>query len=260
MLVAGGWGGLAASSLLLGTLLGTMRSWPDRVVGLVLALGAGALIAAASFELALQGARLGGTASLAVGLATGALVYFGFDRAIDRRSRRLRRHRTGSRSGGPGLGLALALGAVLDGIPEQLVLGVGLAAGSGVNAALLLAIFVSNLPEAVGSAADLRASGRPTSAVWQLWVPVAVTCTAATVVGYGMADLTTGIWGGVVNGFAAGSLLVMLIDSMVPAAAARAGPTAGLATVFGFSIATALSVISVPDQVGSAAAGLQIFP
>lgn len=238
MLAAIGWGGLAASSLLLGALLGVVRAWPDRLLGLVLAFGAGALIAAVSFDLALQGARLGGTGSLAAGLATGALAYFALNRAIGRERSHLRQ---AGRVGLPGLGPALALGAVLDGIPEQLVLGLGLAAGSGADAALLLAIFVSNVPEATGSAADMRSAGHSAAAVWRVWVPVAAACTAATVAGYGMAGVTGGTWGGLVDGFAAGALLVMLIDSMIPAAADRAGPTAGLATVLGFAIATALS-------------------
>jgi ZIP family zinc transporter len=240
-----GWGGLAASSLLLGALLAVVRAWPRRLVGLVLAFGAGALIAAVSFELALQGAQLGGTASVAAGLAAGALAYFALDRAIERGGEHLRlRAVTGRRAGG-GLSSALALGAVLDGVPEQLVLGIGLAADPEVNAALLLAIFVSNVPEAVGSAADMRQAGHPVAAVWRLWVPVAIVCAAATVAGYAMADVTTGSRGGVVDGFAAGALLVMLIDSMIPAAAERAGLTAGLATVLGFAIATALSFMSV---------------
>ena len=243
MWAALGWGALAASSLMLGALLGVARFWPGRPVGLVLAFGAGALIAAVSFGLAEEGARLGGTASMAAGLGVGAVAYYVLDYAIDRRG-----PRSVAPAGGPvagtGLGSALALGAVLDGVPEQLVLGLGLVSGAGVDAALLLAIFVSNLPEAIGSAADLRSAGHSTSVVWLLWVSVAAACTTATVVGYAVADVTTGGWAGAVNGFAAGALLVMLIDSMIPAAAGKAGRTAGLASVLGFSIATALSVMS----------------
>ncbi len=239
MLAAVGWGGLAASSLLLGALFGVVRPWPERLIGLVLAFGAGALIAAVSFELALQGAQLGGTGSLAAGLAAGALTYVALDRVIGRERSHLR---PAGRQGGR-LGPALALGAVLDGIPEQVVLGAGLARESAVSLALLLAIFVSNVPEAVGSAADMRAAGRPAATVWRLWVPVVAVSVAAAAAGYGMADVARGIWGGVIDGFAAGALLVMLIDSMVPAAADRAGQVAGLATVLGFAIATALSLV-----------------
>ena len=81
-------------------------------------------------------------------------------------------------------GNSLALGALLDGIPEQLVLGLGLAAGEGVGVGLLVAIYVSNLPEGIGSAADMRASGKADRSIFWLWIRVALVCTAATVAGY----------------------------------------------------------------------------
>src|SRR3954470_20450015 len=128
-----GWGTLSASSLVIGALLSIARPWSRRLVGLVLAFGAGALISAVSFELAEEGFRIGDRGATAAGLAVGALVYYVLDGAIETR--------------GGGGGTPLALGAFLDGIPEQAVLGIGLAAGEGVGVGLLVAIFVSNLPE-----------------------------------------------------------------------------------------------------------------
>ena len=134
-----GWGALAASSLVLGAVLGVARSWSDRTIGIVLAFGAGALISAVSFDLAQEGAQVGSPAALAVGLGLGAITYYVLDRAVERRT-----------SAASDAGSALALGAFLDGVPEQLVLGIGLASGDGVSVGLLAAIFVSNLPEAIG--------------------------------------------------------------------------------------------------------------
>ena len=131
----------------------------------------------------------------------------------------------------------------MDGIPEQLVLGIGLAAGGGVSVGLLAAIFISNLPEAVGSATDMRASGRTPATIARLWTVVAVICTLATVAGYGIADSASGDLQAAINGFAAGALLVMLIDSMIPEAARQAGKVAGLVTVLGFAVAAALSSV-----------------
>src|SRR3954453_4335587 len=162
MLSALGWGALAASSLVIGGLLGTARPWPSRLIGLVLAFGAGALISAVSFDLAEEGAQVGGPGTVAVGLAAGALTYFGLDTLLETR--------TGSGSEDSGAGGALALGALLDGIPEQLVLGIGIAAGEGVGVGLLVAIFVSNLPEAIGASNDLVAAGRPRRTVRLLWL------------------------------------------------------------------------------------------
>ena len=235
MAAAIGWGALAASSLLLGALLGLARRWPPRLVGLVLAFGAGALISAVAFELAEEGARIGGGEALAWGLAVGALTYFGLSRLI-------------ARMGRPGVrvsaGPALALGAVLDGIPEQAVLGISLTTGEGVSLGLLVAVFVSNLPEVIGSATAMRADGRRTEEIWRLWIVVAIVCALATVGGYAIADVVSGQLKAAINGFAAGALLVMLVDSMIPEAAEDAGSVAGLATVLGFALAAGLSGLS----------------
>jgi zinc transporter, ZIP family len=236
-----GWGTVAASSLVFGALLGLVRAWPGRVVGLVLAFGAGALISAVSFELAAEGIAAAGAPPVAFGLALGALTYFGGDLVIERRASG---GRPGARSTGGGAGPALALGAFLDGIPEQLVLGIGLAAGEGVSIGLLVAIFVSNLPEAIGSASSLRASGEGRGPIARLWLGVAVLCALATVAGYAVGDNTSGGLRGAVNGFAAGALLVMLVDSMIPEAREASGRLAGLATVLGFALATGLSTLT----------------
>lgn len=242
MLAALGWGSLAAGSLVLGALLAFVRPWSDVQVGLVLAFGAGALISAVSFELAEEGIAAGGLVWTAVGLAAGALTYFTLDGVIARRSSSGRGRR--GRASGSNAGAALALGAFLDGVPEQLVLGIGLASGSGVGASLLVAIFVSNLPEAIGSARDMHAAGTPRRRILELWTGVAVVCAAATVGGYLAAEAATGEVRALIDGFAAGALLVMLIDSMIPEARRGAGRVAGLATTFGFAIAAALSSLS----------------
>ena len=221
MTAALGWGALAASSLVLGALLGIARRWPPVLIGLVLAFGAGALISAVSFDLAEEGLKLGGGGALALGLAAGALTYWGASHALPDRG-----------------GTALALGAFLDGIPEQAVLGIGLASGQGVGVGLLAAIFVSNLPEAIGSSADMRA---PKARIVALWLAVAAVCTAATIAGYALADAASNTLRAGIDGFAAGALLVMLSDSMIPDAHAKGGAKAGLVTVLGFAVAAALT-------------------
>ena len=230
MSAALGWGALAASSLVLGALLGLARTWPPRVIGMVLAFGAGALISAVSFDLFEEGFEVGSPAAVAVGLALGAITYFVIDRIVERRA------------GGAGTGLAL--GAFLDGIPEQLVLGIGIAAGEGVSVGLLAAIFVSNLPEAIGSSTDMRAAGQGPRWIAGLWIGVAAICTLASVAGYAIADNTGGDLQAAINGFAAGALLVMLVDSMIPEAVEKGGRVAGLVTVLGFAVAASLSGVS----------------
>lgn len=232
MLSALVWGGLAAVSLTVGTLLALLRVWPRWLIGAVLAFGAGALISSVAFELAEEGLHLGGPVSVAIGLALGAFAFFFADRAVSH---------IGGRSGGGSAGLPLALGALLDGIPEQAVLGIGLAAGAGLSIALLVAIFISNLPEAIGSASDMRRAGKSRGQVLTLWVAVTVMCALATLAGYLVARLVGGDVKAAVDGFAAGALLVMLTDSMVPEAKDQAGNRAGLVTVLGFAVAAGLS-------------------
>jgi ZIP family zinc transporter len=226
------WGIVAASSLLLGAVLGVYRQWDRRLVGLVLGFGAGALIASVSFELVEEGMRVAGPLPVALGLATGALAFFAGDRYVAR---------IGGRAGGSSAGLPLLLGALLDGIPEQTVLGIGLAAGEGVSVALLVAIFVSNLPEAIGSATEMKSAGRRSRTIIVGWTIVALVCALATIAGYAVSRL---VGTGAVDGFAAGALLVMLVGSMVPEAKEKAAIGAGLAAVIGYAVAAGLSVIS----------------
>jgi ZIP family zinc transporter len=236
------WGALASSSLVAGVLLARARAWPSRQIGLVLAFGAGALISAIGFELAAEGLEVGGLRATAAGLGAGALVYYCLDGWIAVRFS-AGRGRAG-RTAGSDAGTALALGAFLDGIPEQLVLGIGLAGGEGVSVGLLVAIFVSNLPEAIGSASAMEESGVRPKRVIELWLAVAAICALASVVGYSLANAVSGELRAAIDGFAAGALLVMLVDSMIPEATRDSGRPAGLITTLGFAVATALSSVS----------------
>ena len=229
------WGAVAASSLVLGTILALLRTWPQRLVGIVLAFGAGALVSSVSFELFEDGLDLAGGWPVGLGLGAGALTYYGLDRVLEPAHPAGHAHPGKSRAG-----TGLALGAFLDGIPEQMVLGIGLAGGAGVSISLLVAIFVSNLPESIGSASEMRAAGEPVRRIILLWVAVAVICTIATIGGYAIADTASDTLKAGIDGFAAGALLVMLVDSMIPEARNKAGRVAGLVTVLGFAVAAGL--------------------
>jgi zinc transporter, ZIP family len=163
---------------------------------------------------------------VAIGLGVGAITYY------------LASAQVASMGGGG----ALALGAFLDGIPEQLVLGIGLAGGATVSVGLLAAIFVSNLPEAIGGATDMQRELHSRRKVALNWVGIAAACALATVAGYTLADATSNQLQAGINGFAAGALLVMLVDSMIPEATEQAGRTTGLVTTLGFAVAAALSL------------------
>jgi ZIP family zinc transporter len=228
------WGSVSAASLLIGAVLGVARRWDPKALGLVLGFGAGALISGISFQLAASGFEAAGPWPLTVGMTAGALVFFFADRAVEQWA---------VKAGGVA-GLSLALGGLLDGIPEQAVLGIDLSHGNGVSLALLMAIFVSNLPESIGSSTQMHQGGKSTRFVLLLWVAVAVICVASTVLGYAAASVTKGRFEGLVDGFAAGALLVMLVGAMIPEAQRHAGRLAGLAAVLGFAVASGLAVAS----------------
>ncbi|HWV48519.1 MAG TPA: hypothetical protein VN035_03600, partial [Microbacterium sp.] len=168
------WGAVAAAPLIVGAVLATLRPWPPKWLGIVLGFGAGALMASIAFELWEEGLDLVGPLPLAIGVAVGAACYYLANRVVEKRATAA----AGSQ------GAPLAVGALLDGIPEQMVLGIGLAAGEGVSVALLVAILVSNLPESIGSASDLLEGGMKRSRVLWLWAGVAAVCMLATVAGF----------------------------------------------------------------------------
>jgi zinc transporter, ZIP family len=218
-------------------LLAFARTWSPVLIGLILAFGAGALISAVSLELAEEGLKIGSGAAVGIGLALGALTYFIADGVLARRDK------TAPGEGGSGSGTSLALGSFLDGVPEQAVLGIGLAGGEPVSVALLVAIFVSNLPEGIGAGIDMQAAGMARARILRLFLAVGIVCTLSSGVGYAIADSVSGDFQAGVNGFAAGALLVMLIDSMIPESRDKGGRRAGLIAVMGFAVATALSSI-----------------
>jgi ZIP family zinc transporter len=234
------WGLVAASALVVGATFGVIRPWPDPVIGAVLAFGSGALISSVSFELALEGRQEArGLTPVAIGLAVGAVAFFAGDAAIERFT-----ERRASTAGATGVGTSLALGSFLDGLPENMVLGVGLSRGEGVSIALVVAIFISNIPESMGSASELFKAGADRKGVVLFWVAVAVTTALSAPIGFLVADALGRAFIGLADGFAAGALLVLLATTMAPEAREKMGRAAGLATVLGFALAVALSTSS----------------
>lgn len=257
-------GVVASGSLVIGASIGVRFELPKRLLAMMLAFAAGALITALTFELFQDAYEQGGILRAAGGLLVGAVVFTVLSALLDRWAQPGSRSKPADEVEGSvkldtdaaaadraptsastrgTAGLALLAAVSLDGVPENLALGVALGdAGSG-GLALLAAIFVSNLPEAIGASTDLRAGGWPAGRIRRLWLVVSTVAVVATVVGYALADNASGNAQAAINGFAAGALLVMLIDSMIPEAAKKAGLTAGLATVFGFALAAGLSGI-----------------
>jgi ZIP family zinc transporter len=235
------WGAVGASSLLIGAVIAIAAPLPRRAIGLVLGFGAGTLISAMAFELTEEAFRLGGADAVTIGLALGALAYFAGDTVIERRGGGNRMSSMGAQSSESAN--ALLLGAVLDGIPESAVLGITLLEGSGVGVAVLAAIFLSNLPEAISSTTGMRMTGQGAGRVLTTWAVVVVVSAISAALGYGLLDGASGNAVGLIQAFAGGAVLTMLVDTMIPEAFARGGRAVGLVTVLGFALAYLLSTL-----------------
>jgi ZIP family zinc transporter len=230
------WGLAASSSLLIGAIIGLRVPLPDRALGLLMGLGAGALISGVSFELAEEAIGKGGFTPLALGLAAGALLFYAGDRALAAQGNRRKSMRP--RGAHPeSSGGTLALGALLDGIPEQAAIGIGLAAGGDVGIALVGAVFLSNVPEALGSAAAMKKAKRPASHVLGLWTAVTLVTALASMLGYAALGDASGDVNAVILGIAAGAVITMMTDSMIPEAVKHGGQSVGLVTCLGFALA-----------------------
>lgn len=242
MLEAGFWGLVGGVSLLVGAVVGLTVTISQRAIGLIMAFGAGVLISAVAFELTDEAFAQGGTDALAVGLAAGALTFFAGDWVLDHRGGNDRKRSTGH-DDEQGDGTAIVLGALLDGIPESAAIGISLLAGNGVGIAVVAAVFLSNFPESLSAATGMRKDGRSTRYILVLWTGVMVASAVAAALGYAfLGDASGNVVAGI-QAFAAGAILTMLADTMMPEAFAHGGEVVGLLTVLGFATAFLLSTV-----------------
>jgi ZIP family zinc transporter len=238
-----GWGALAASSLVIGSIVALLFRIPLRVIGLIMGFGAGVLISAVAFDLVEEAAdKSTGQGWTAAGLFAGCLVFFFGDRLIDRLGGGDRKDPTGAGDDG-GSSLSIVLGTVLDGIPESMVIGLTIYEGGAVGAAYLAAVFISNLPESVSSTAGLLTSGWKKSRILWMWISIALISGLASLAGYGLfQDSSPGVVAFVLT-FAAGAILTMLANTMMPEAFEHGGKLVGIMVTLGFAVAFTIHLL-----------------
>jgi ZIP family zinc transporter len=234
MLEAFMWGLISASALLIGALLAMRFSFSQRALGLVMAFASGVLISAVAYELVLDAVEDHSPQGAALGLAAGALTFFIGDVFISKSGGEERK--SSIQGASKTSAMAIVLGIVLDGVPESAVLGLTLIEGS-VSLTMLAAVFISNLPEALAATTGLRKEGWETGKLLQLWGGVAVVSSVASAAGYGLFSGASPATVAFVLAFAAGAILTMLADTMMPEAFRDAGPVVGLVTTLGFALA-----------------------
>jgi ZIP family zinc transporter len=227
MIEAAAWAALGASSLLLGAFLALHAKISSVHVGEAMGFGAGALIAAMAYELIPNDNVSDIWVWISFGI--GAVVFYVSDTLIERR-------------GGSGGGDTIALGALLDGVPESMVLGMSLGVGGSVSLGFLVAVFVSNVPEGLSASVEMVGT-RTAAQIYRLWFAIAAISSLAGAIGFVFVENIPGNDGRYVQAFAAGAVLTMLADGMMPEAFERGSKRVALLTALGFAVAAVLTTL-----------------
>ena len=205
-----------------------------------MAFGSGVLLSAVSFELLDEAYQLGSFLDVAVGFLMGAVIFTLTNLYLARRGAK---HRKRSRrpEDFEGNGVAIAAGSVIDGIPESIAIGLTMIGGLGVSTATLVAVFLSNIPEGLSRSAGMKSAGWKASHVFSLWLAIALSTALASILGYTVFQLLPAEITSVALAIAAGGILAMLVDTMIPEAFSQTHDLSGLITVVGFTISFMLS-------------------
>lgn len=245
-ILAGMWGLAAASSLLLGAAVGYFLRIPERIVGVVMGFGSGVLISALSFELLEAAHERGGVLATAIGFAIGAGAFTVVNGMLTRHGAAERKEAgeaQPSEAEVHGSGLAIAIGTLVDAIPESIVIGLSFLEGGAIGLVAFGAIFMANFPEGLSSAAGMKEAGRRPAYIFGLWGAIVLISGIGAFVGYAVFQhFPIGVIAAT-SAVAAGAILAMLVDTMIPEAVKITRNLTGMIAVIGFLLAYILSKI-----------------
>jgi zinc transporter, ZIP family len=235
---AAAWGAFSSGSLFVGAALTKPLAQKERLTAQVMAFGAGTLLSAVAYELVPE-ASFQHAVGVGSGFLLGAVTYFVGDRLVDHSGGDSRQQIAVGEA--EGSGAAMFLGALLDGIPEAFILGISFALGGSISIAFIAAIFISNIPQGIAGTSSLEAAGYSERTVYRMWGALTIACAVIAALGFLLAHHlpAEGLYS---EAFAAGAIMTMLADSMMPEAFEHGGKTVGLVTVFGYLAAAVLSV------------------
>lgn len=233
------WGAFSSASLYVGQGLARPLQPHTRITGLLMGFGAGTMLSAVAYEL-VPLAIIGDGAGVSIAFLAGALVYYVGDRLVDDRGGTHRSAIAGADDSSSGS--AMFLGALLDGIPEAFILGIGISLGGSVSLAFVAAVFISNVPQGAAGTIAMRKAGTADRTITSMWGALTAASAAVAVIGYLVGDSIPNE-GQYAQVFAGGAVLVMLADSMMPEAFRHGGRSVGLLTVLGYLTATVLTIL-----------------
>ncbi len=244
---------LGGITLVLGAVIAWLFPVHRNVVAGVMAFGSGVLISALAYELVQEASDGGGLIPTIIGFCAGALLYVGADWVLSRGVKAgavaptsTNRSVTARRRGKPqgtadgGSGKVIAMGALIDGIPESIVLGLSVTATGGISLPIVIAIAISNVPESLSSTSELKSSGEGARYVFSLWTGIALISTLSSTLGYLLLRNSPSEVIAVITTIAAGGLLAMVCNTMIPEAFARERSLTGLWATLGFLTAFSL--------------------
>ncbi len=239
---AGLWGLLGASSLVAGAAVAYLVSLPRWLTAGIMSFGCGVLISAVAYDLLEDGYQEGGILAIVAGALVGSVAYAIADHIVSKKGAHHRKQSGNQqRQASKGGGMAIAVGSLLDGIPESVVLGLSLLSGKGVSVAMLAAIFLSNFPEGLSSAVGMRNAGRSASYVFGLWITITALSGLSSLCGAAFLEGASPQLTAAVNAVAAGALLTMVVNTMIPEATEVEQKITGVLVVIGLLVAFSLS-------------------